>query len=133
MIDFCDLTFQTRQEAQTLLNQIAQTRNSMKEQEAVASAINDTPVVASNTVEMEVINIVSETPTTGDDNKTNPVDMGIKITQLAADPQTQATTSAGHNNNNEPNTNIRINTDHSDPESEFMSEFNIKRFSKKDH
>lgn len=133
MIVFYGVTFQTRQEAQTLLNQIAQTRNSMKEQEAVASAIIDTPIVASNTVEMEVINIVSETPTTGDDNKANPADIGIKITQLAADSQTQATTSAGNNNNNEPNINIRINTDHSDPESEFMSEFNIKRFSKKDH
>ena len=49
----------TRQEAQTLLNQIAQTRNSLKEQEtaanAAAAAASDTPIVSSLTVEMEVV------------------------------------------------------------------------------
>ena len=57
---------ETRQEAQTLLNQIAQTRNSIKDHEGgtgtgsttqSAASVTDTPLIgASNTVEMEIVN-----------------------------------------------------------------------------
>jgi len=62
----------TRQEAQTLLNQIAQTRNTLKDQESgtMAMTSGETP-----TVEMEVINIVTETSSQAAKNN---ADMGAE-------------------------------------------------------
>ncbi len=57
------MKYKTRQEAQSLLNQIAQTRNTLKEQELAATAATVTTAETNivNTVEMEVVNVASET------------------------------------------------------------------------
>ena len=49
---------QTRQEAQSLLNQIAQTRNSFKEQESVPFIQSEIAIVSS--VEMEVVQNIND-------------------------------------------------------------------------
>ncbi len=105
-----------------MLNQIAQTRNSIKEQES--APLSETPLVSGNTVEMEVINIVSET---ADDNEKN-------IDSQKPGPS-KTNNSEVTSNNPTSNIDIKITTDNSDAESDtFMSDFNIKRFStKKDH
>lgn len=115
---------ETRQEAQSLLNQIAQTRNSIKEQES--APLSDTPKVApiSTTVEMEVINIIS--------NAANDTERNIESEKAGT---SKADNTEGVSNIPTSNIDIKITADNSDNESDaFMSDFNIKRFSsKKDH